>query len=240
MREILEEAVITYRQEAENLLFLAAPAVVIGPLLILVSAAGLTPELVCVPLLLALYLATYAAAVRAAGRVVNNMEPDPIASFLGAAMRTLRVIQVAAPGGLLLGGVWWCAIFLSDLGFDPASLLIGLGGTIAAFVWATRHVYDLPLVLVHDASANEAMSLGPQLADPNQTTAFTATIASPLVAAGLLSLLLGLAKPVFGGVVFAAAAGLWLPFAAMALTFSCDRLVSEALAQTDGRQRAAS
>ena len=240
MRELIEEAAITYRQEAENLLFVSAPAAVCGPVLVLISTAGRNAALVAVPLLLIVYLAAYAASVRATGRMLNNMEPEPVSSYLGALLRGAGVLRAAAPGGVLLFGVWWCAILISDQGFAPIALLLGLAGGGVAFAWAAQHAYDLPLVLVHDVQADEAAELGPQLVGPKQTTRLAGIVSLPLLAVGLLCLAIGAANPAFGGVLFAIAIGLWLPFAAIVFTSSCDRIVAEALSSDGYATRAAS
>lgn len=231
MRDILEDAAIIYRQEAESLLIIVAPAIVLGPILAMISASGLMPALVTVPVFLLLYLAAYAACVRAAGFVLDNQEPEPGSAYLGVLSSALEVIRAAAPGGFLLAVAWASALVLIGLGFPLLALAIGLLGTAAAFPWASRHAYDQPLILVHEVRAVEAVRVGSHFAEAfkSWTMILLAVVSLPLLAAVLLSWGLAAAvTPSFGGAVFALALALWLPFSALSLTGACARLVGAA------------
>lgn len=239
MRETLEDAAITYRQEAENLLLVAAPAMVLGPALVLTAAAGLKPALFSIPLLLILNVAVYAASVRAAGLVLGNAEPEPGAAYFGALQKTQSVIRAATPGTLLAALVWGAYLGIPHLGQPIVGAVVGIAGAAALFLWAAGHVYDLPLILCHGVGAADAGRIGrgltARLADP--APALLAVIAAPLLLAVLLTPLLGaLVRPAFGSAVFAAAFGLWLPYCALCLSSSCDRLVREAAATDSGRR----
>jgi hypothetical protein len=239
MREILEEALILYRQEAENLLFLASPAIIAGPILVLVSATGLTAALVCVLLILAVYLATYVSALAATGLVLASQEPDPVASYLAAFERVSHILKVALPGGLILGAAWMAGLIAGSEGFGLIGLAVGAAGAGMAFVWSAHRSFDLPLIVLHSLPAHDASELGQQLVrgDVGPTPQFAGVVASPLLVLALLSLALGqLLQPVFGGVLFAAGAAAWLPFAALAFGVACDRIVDE---MTAARSRAA-
>lgn len=233
-REILEDAAIMYRQEAENLVLIAAPAVVLGPILVLVSEAGLKPALVTIPLFFLLYLATYAASVRAASLVLSNVTPDPGRSFLGVLVRAPGIVWSAAPAGLLVGVAWGSALAVREYGFPLPATALALLTAAGAFFWFARHAYELPLMLVHDVGATDAGRMARRIAEDHwsSTLSFVAVVAAPMMAAGLLMpVLAAVVKPSFGGAVFAAAFALWLPFCAICLSLRCDRLVGEAAAE---------
>ncbi|MCH8849993.1 MAG: hypothetical protein IIC89_04120 [Chloroflexi bacterium] len=239
MREILEDAAITYRQEAENFLLVAAPAIVLGPVLVLMSAAGLKAALISIPLLLMLYVAVYAASVRAAGLVLSNAEPEPAASYLGVLWKAHSVIRAAIPGALLAALAWGAYLGIQHFGQPIVVAAAGIGGATALFFWAAHHVYDLPLILCHGVGTADAGRIGRGLAarQPDPAPALLLLVSTPLLLAVLLTPLLGaLVRPAFGSVVFAAAFGLWLPYCALCLASSCDRLVREAAAADSGRR----
>ena len=239
MREILEDAAITYRQEAENFLLVASPAIVLGPVLVLMSAAGLKPALISIPLLLILYAAVYAASVRAAGLVLGNAEPEPGASYLGVLQKAQGVVWAAIPGALLAALVWGAYLGIHDLGPPIVLAAVGIAGAAALFHWAARHMYDLPLILCHGVAGADAERVGRGLAArlPEPAPALLIFVAAPILLAVVLTPLLGaLVRPAFGSAVFAAAFGLWLPYCALCLSSSCDRLVREAAAIDSGRR----
>ena len=98
-----------YRQEAESLLLVVGPAIIAGPILVVVSATGLRPALASIPLLLVLYLAVYTAAMWAAGLMRGSAGPEPGASYAAALRSAPDVLLAAAPGGLLVGGRTSCS-----------------------------------------------------------------------------------------------------------------------------------
>ena len=230
MREILEDAAIIYRHEVESLLIIAAPAVVLGPMGVLIAGAGLRIALAVIPIVLLIYLATYAACVSASRLALGNDDPDPGRSYLEALGKAPMLLVAAGPGALLIGGSVASAFIIADEGFRLVALAVVLGGTGAAIWWVARHVYDFPLILAHDAGGSQALRAGPRLADLSEewTRWLLAAISLPLLLALVLSWGLGaMIKPAFGGAFFAALLALWLPFAALCLTAACDRLVGE-------------
>lgn len=233
MREILEDAAVVYRQEAEGLLIIVSPAIVLGPVLVVVAASGLRAGLAAIPAFLLLYLAAYAACVRAAGLVLSNQQPDPRLAYLSMLRQAQDVVRAAAPLGLLLAVVLASVFFLSDEGFHYLGLAVGLLGAAAAIHWSVRHAYEYQLILVHDLGAKDAREVGRHLAEGRVplTVAFLTAIGLPLLAAALASWGLAAAvNPAFGGAVLASALALWLPFAALCLTDSCLRLVDRTAA----------
>ena len=189
MRDILEDALITYRQEVASLLTLVAPAVLVGPFLVVLAASGLIMALVIVPLLVLLYLATYAACVRAAGFVLRNLAPDPALSYLDVLSASPDLLRVAAPGGILLAVVTACALVISDLAGPLLALQVGLLGFAAFLVWWARHAYDQPLILIHEVEAAEAAQVSAQLARGGLvwTLLLLGAAILPLVVVALLS-----------------------------------------------------
>lgn len=232
MRQIFEDAVITYWQEAVSLLTIVGLAVVAGPILVIVAASGLSGSIAVLPLFLLLYLLTYAACVRASGLVLSNLGPDPETSWLYAVSRFPDLLRAFAPGGLLLLATAGSTIVVSDQG--PALFaagLVGLLGAVTFLVWSARHAYDQPLMLVNELDAETAVDAGADLTRDSfsWTLLFLGAIGLPLVMAGLLSWALASAiTPTFGGAVFALALALWLPLPAITLTSTCARLVEGA------------
>ncbi len=219
---------ISYRQEAANLLMLVAPVLVAGPFIVLFAGTGLVASLAAVPLLLLLYLAAYAACVRATGLTMRNLSPDPSAAYLDALASSPDLLRVAAPGGVLLAAVTASGLIISHLGVPWLGLQVGVLGSVAFLVWWARHAYDQPLILVHEVEASEATRVGDQLAEGGLawTATLLALVSLPLFVAGLISWLLALSvAPLFGGAVFTLALALWLPFAALSLTGASTELV---------------
>jgi hypothetical protein len=233
MRETLEEAAILYRQEAEDLLFIAAPAAVLGPILLLVIAYSTTAAFVCIPLVLLLYFAVYAASVQAASMMMGSRSPEPGPSYTGVLMRAPDLLRIALPGGLLMAATWGICVFISDNGFPPIALLLGIAGGAIALAWVARHIFDVPLVVVHDMGASEAGALGSQMtAGPlSGPLVILLSIAAPLVGVAVLGLALAFViHPLFAGVLFSIGTAVWLPFAALALVFASERLVDQVVA----------
>jgi len=233
MREILEEAAIVCRQEVEDLLLIAAPAAVAGPILVLISTAGFTAAVVCIPIVLAIYLIVYAATVQASALMLRNMAPDPAEAYLAPLGSAVDIVRTTGPGLLFVAVLWGLALGVSNQGFSEVAFVLGIAGAAAVFVWAARHAFDLPLILVHGLDATDAQRFGAQFVGEDaipRSLSFCGGVASPLLVAGLLSVALGLMNPVFGAALFAAAFALWLPFGSLALSMACDRMVDDTVA----------
>jgi hypothetical protein len=234
MRQLLEDVLIVYRQEADNLLTIVAPAAILGPVLVIISAASPSAALVSVPVLLLLYLGTYATCVRASGAMLRNLAPDPMRALIDVLISAPSILIVAIAPILLLTVVMCGAIFVAEAGFILIGAAMGLIGIGAAIHWATQHPYDYSLLLAFDVSPDEAVRAGSNLAivARRETLVLLAMLAAPLAVVGLISLWAGifLGQPAGAG-IFLVALALWLPFPAIGLTFGCDRLVSETAAQ---------
>ncbi len=233
MRKILEDALITYRQEAANLLIFVGPAVVVGPIAALIAASGLVTALAMLPVFLLLYLATYAACVRAAGSVLNNLSPDAGTAYLEVLGGAPEVLRAAAPGAALLAGVAGGALVLGDLVAPLLGLAVAWLGGGCVLLWLARHAYDQPLILAHGMRTDDVARVGEQLAEDGflWTLTLLTVVGLPLLVGGLLAL--GLAAVVtaaFGAAVFALAVALWLPLSAISLTIACSRLVGDEVA----------
>ena len=228
MRQILEEAFITCWQEAASLGTMIAPAVLLGPIVVLIASAGLPVALVTLPFLLVVYLAAYAACVRAAGFVQRNLAPDPVLSYQDVLANAPELLRLILPGGLLLAVVTGSAFVINDQGAALVALEVAVLGAGVFLFWWARHAYDQPLLLAYEVEAPEARRVGSLLARGglSWTLCLVGAVSVPLLLAGLLSW--GLAAAVtapFGGAIFALALALWLPFAAFSLTAACARLV---------------
>lgn len=234
MRQLLEDVLIVYRQEADNLLTIVAPAAILGPVLVIVSASSPTIALAAVPLLLLIYLATYATCVRASGAMLRNLSPDPTRSFLEVLVSAPGILVVAIAPILLLTVVMCGALFVAQAGFIAIGAAMGLVGLGAAAYWVTQHPYDFSLLLAFDVDSDQAVRGGSKLAlvARDETLRLLALVAAPFAIVSLIALWAGifLGQPAGAG-IFLLALALWLPLPALALTFGCDRLVSEATPQ---------
>ena len=233
MRKILEDALITYRQEAASLMIFVGPAVVVGPIAALIATTGLSTALAMLPVFLLLYLATYAACVRAASSVLHNLSPDPGTAYLEVLSGAPEVLRAAAPGAALLAGVAGGALVLGDLVAPLLGLAVAWLGGGCVLLWLARHAYDQPLILAHGMRTDDVARVGEQLAEDGflWTLTLLTVIGLPLLGGGLLAL--GLAAVVtapFGAAVFALAVALWLPLSAISLTIACGRLVGDEVA----------
>jgi hypothetical protein len=234
MRQLLEDVLIVYRQEADNLLTIVAPAAILGPVLVIIAAASPAAALVSVPILLLLYLVTYATCVRASGAMLRNLAPDPARSFIDVLISAPSILIVAVAPVLLLTVVMCGALFVAEAGFVPVGAAMGLIGIAVAVHWVTQHPYDYSLLLAFDVGPDQAVRAGSNLAvvARRETTVLLAMLAAPLALVGLIALWAGifLGQPAGAG-IFLLAFALWLPFPALALTFGCDRLVSQPTTQ---------
>ena len=229
MRQIIEDALITFRQEAANLLIISAPAMLLGPILIIIADSGLTAALITLPLFLLLYLATYAACVRAAGFIVSNLAPDAGMAYLYVLSGWRDILRVGASGVLLLALILGGALVIGTYVSGLLGLALSALAIVAFLVWAAQHAFDQPLVLVYGASAEEVLHGESSRISRDYllwALILLAAISSPLFVAALVSWGLALAiAPSFGGAVFAMAVGAWLPLPALCLTTACSRAV---------------
>jgi hypothetical protein len=229
MRQAFEDAAMVYRQEVDGFLTIIAPAALLGPILVIVATADLVAGLVTIPIFLLLYVATYAACLRAGGLVLRSLSPEAGRAYLDALRSGVDLaVTCGAPAGVLLAaGVSSIVLVHNDLGIVALALLMLSGA--ALIEWASRHAYDQALVLAFDAPAAEALRISSLLIDLRPRTLRLVCLAcAPLAAAALVALWLGmvLAPPV-GGAVFVLALAFWLPFPALVLTLDYAQLQSE-------------
>ncbi len=230
MREIFEEAAITYYQEAGNLLLIAAPAVVLGPILVLVAGASLPVAVAVVPIFLVLYLVAYAACVRAAGFVLTNLAPDPGRAYLDVALNGRFLLGPVAPAGLLLAAVVDATLVMTHEGAWFMAIPVIVLAFGALILWSARHAYDLPLLVAHDVPAHEVNQIAPQLTRLGESwnLSLVAILAAPLALGALICWgLAALVTAPFGGALFALIVALWLPYPALVLTETSTRLAGE-------------
>lgn len=230
MKEILEEAAVVYRHEGESLLIIAAPAIVLGPLCVLIASAGLRAAFASIPVVMIVYLLTYAASLRAAKLVLESQEPDPARAFIESLLRLPSVIVASAPVALLMAAAPVAALLIANEGYVMVAFGVGLAAGLVALSWTARHVYDLPLIVGYDIGGFEALRAGRNVLDtaPGWTSRVFIATDLPLIIAWLVCWGLWAAlAPAFGAVVFAAVAALWVPFAALSFTGACMRLVSD-------------
>ena len=78
MRELFEDAVLVYRQEADSLLAIVTVTAVVSLVLLIVSAMGLTLALAAIPAFILMYLGTYALCLQWAGTrpITLNVSAD--------------------------------------------------------------------------------------------------------------------------------------------------------------------
>ena len=227
MGRILLDAAAHYRNEADDLLVIAAPAIVLGPILVIFASSGLGGALGTIPAFVLLFLLAHAACVRAAGLLKSGLRPDPAVAYLDVARRLALVLRAAAPGALLVAGISAAALVVGDLDYSAPALGLGVLGALAAFFWGSRHTYDLPLILIHGLVAEEAARLSEKVTGGNQlwTTFLLALVGAPLLVALLVSWgLAAVLSPPVGAIVFAAALALWLPFQALTFAAASDGL----------------
>ncbi|MDP3766856.1 MAG: hypothetical protein U1B78_06165 [Dehalococcoidia bacterium] len=231
MREILEEAAILYRQELESLQPIAAPVAVAGPILVIIATSSLIAALATTLVLLFLYGIAYAACVRAASLMLENSSPGAGDAYLDAFRAAYTLLRNGAPAMLLIAAIAGSALVISDQGFTSVSMLIGALGAATVVVWAGRHAYETPLVLLYGMSATDAEGASARLTGGETLGAsgFLAIVSLPVVIAALLGCGIGAAlAPPVGAAVFLIVVALWLPFAALSVTLACGRLVESA------------
>jgi hypothetical protein len=163
------------------------------------------------------------------------------AAWLDVLSRLPSVFVTAAPACLLALLVAGSAIVIGSQGFWYLAVADGLIGFAAGAHWATRHAYDLPLVIVFDAGNRDATDAGTRLAELEQewTVRLVTLLSLPLVAVGVLCVGIGmLLAPLAAAAVFLLALTVWLPFAALVLIAACQHLIDAHGAPAHGRARA--
>ena len=230
MREILEDAAIVYRQEAENLLIVAAPAVVLGPVCVLIAASGLQAAIISIPVLMVLYVLTYATSLRAARLILQSDEPDPLSAFASTLAKLPAILILLAPFGLLMATTAAASLIVANEGYALTAFALGLFGALVTLAWVARHAYDLPLVLAYGVGGFEALRAGRNVLETAPAWNARIFVATGLPLMGSLLICWGLwtmLSPAFGASVFAALAALWMPFAALSFMGACTRLVGQ-------------
>jgi hypothetical protein len=231
MREIFEDAVLVYRQEADSLLSIVTPTAVLALVLLIVSTISLTAALAILPVFVLLYLATYSACLQWAGTITTSRSfGRGRASWLALLVRTPSIIVTAGPACLLTLLVAGSAIVVGHEGFWYLAIADGLVGVAAGAHWMTRHAYDQPLVIVFEAGGRAAVEAGGQLTELARewTARLVGLLSLPLVIVAVLCAGLSvLLAPLAGAAVFLLALTVWLPFAALVLTGGCQRLMDE-------------
>ncbi len=229
MREILEDSALIYRQELDSLFTILVVGVVMGPILLILAATGLKMGLALLPLIFLFYLGLYASNLSWADyQLANGSSSDSLPLML--LRRAPDLVTSAAPLGLLLVVVSACGIVVSDLGFGYLALLAAAAGFFAAGHWLTQHAFELPLIVVYNASARQASAASAQLDDDAKqwTLRFLMTAGAPMIAIGLISVWLAVATvPLVGAAVFLLALTLWMPFGSLCLVSACARLLGE-------------
>lgn len=231
MRELLEDAVLVYRQEADSLLPIVSVTAVLSLILLVFSAVSVTLALVVIPLFVILYLASFSFCVQWAGTFsTSRTRGRGHKPWLELVVRIPAIARAAAPGCMLAVLIAGSAVIAGDAGFWYLSIAVGVLGLAAGSQWLVKHAYDSALVIVFDAGASDAIEAGARLtADSPEWNARLLTLMfSPLFAAGAFCVLLGwLLAPLAGAAIFVLSLSAWLPFAALVLTNACQRLMDE-------------
>ena len=230
MRDLVEDSALIYRQELESLFTLMLPGIILGPVLLIIAAGGLTAGLALVPVILLLYLGTYAACLNWAGYQLTSSPPPLGPMLLVLLRRAPDIILSAAPVGILIAAMAACGLVVADQGFAYLALLAAAAAFFTTAHWFSRHTYELPLVVVYGASARQAAEASARLDDDAKqwTMRLLLLIGAPVVIVGLLSVWLAWAlAPMAGAAVFLLALTLWMPFGSLCLVAACARLLGE-------------
>ena len=231
MREIFEDSVLVYRQEADSLLAIVTPAAVLALVLLIISTLSLTIALATVPAFILLYLATYSVCLQWAGTMSTNRSfGRGRTAWLELVVRAPSILLSAAPACLLALLVAGSAIVVGHAGFWYLAIADGLLGAAAGAHWVTRHAYDQPLVIVFEAGGRAAVEAGGELAElaHDWTVRLVGVLTLPLVIVAIVCVGLGLMlAPLAGAAIFLIALTVWLPFAALVLASGCQRLMDE-------------
>lgn len=239
VRRILEEGLVTCWQEADNLLTIIFPAVLAGPVGVVIADSSVVGAAIVVPALLFTYFFVYAACVRATGQLSHGLSPDPLGAYRDVLFAPRDVGRVLAPGIGLLAATLAGMVFLSHQGYVALAVALGLGGAAAFLVWASHHIYELPLILVEGVYGSDALAASRELREDDVAWArsLLALLSAPLVVVALISWgVAAVFAPAMGAAIFALAVALWLPFAAFAVSAACLEWMSSRLGATAGMQ----
>jgi hypothetical protein len=231
MRELFEDAVLVYRQEADSVLTVVGVTAVLSLILLLLSAMSMTFALTAVPLFVLMYLATYALCLQWAGSTSTSRTFGyGTKPWLEVLARGPSILYAAGPACVLAVLVAGSAVIAGHEGFWYLSIADGLLGLAAGLQWLIRHAYDEPLVVVFDVGARDAIDAGSRLteSDPEWTIRVLAWLFAPLIVVGAICVGLGmLLAPLAAAAVFVLALTAWLPFAALVLAGACQRLLDD-------------
>jgi hypothetical protein len=231
MRELFEDAVLVYRQEADSLLTVVGVTAILSLLLLIFAAMSLPFALAAIPLFVLMYLAAYGLCLQWAGTTSTSRTfgygRKPWLELLA---RAPSILYAAGPACVLAVLVAGSAAIVGHEGLWYLAIADGLLGLAAGLQWLVRHAYDEPLVVVFDAGARDAIEAGERMtaADPEWTIRVVGGLMAPLVAVGAVCVALGLfMAPLAGAAVFVLALTAWLPFAALVLTSACQRVLDD-------------
>ncbi len=231
MRELFEDAMLVYRQEADNLLTIVTVTAVISLILLIASAMSLTLSLAAIPLFIVLYLVTFSLCLQWAGFMSTSRTAGRgDKPWLDLLARAPSILYAAGPGCLLALLVASSAAVAGDAGFWYLSIAVGVLGLFAGVQWFAKHAYDGAIVIVFDAGARDAIDAGARLAEDwhEWTMRLIGLLSLPLVVTGAVCVLLGMTlAPLAGAAIFVLALAVWLPFAALILASACQRLMDE-------------
>jgi hypothetical protein len=239
VRRILEEGLVTCWQEADNLLAIVFPALIAGPVGVVIADASPTAAILVIPVLLIVYFFVYAASIRATGLLSHGLPPDPLAAYRDILRAPRDLARVLGPGIVLLAATMAGMAFLSHQVSVALAVALGLGGAAVFMVWAAHHIFELPLILVEGVYAVDALETSRELheSDVAWNRTLLAAVSLPLVGVALVAWgIAAVIAPAMGAAIFALAVALWLPLAAFAVSAACLEWMSARMAATAGVQ----
>jgi hypothetical protein len=231
MRYLFEDALLVYRQEADSLLTVIAVTAVSSLVLLIGAALSLTFALASIPLFITLYLFAFCVCLQWSGTMATS-RPSTRGwnAWLELVQKGPAVIYAAGPGCVLVMLVTASGVVAADAGFWYLAFPVGALGLFAGAQWMLRHVYDVVLIVLFDARAQDAIDIGGQMTDGayEWSSRVTALVSLPLAAAGTLAIFIGFwLAPLAGAALFVLVLAAWLPFCALVLTNACQRLLDE-------------
>ncbi len=231
MRDLLEDAILVYRQEADGLLSIVTVTAVLSLILLVMSAMSMTLALVALPIFIILYLASFSWSVQWAGTFSTSRTSDRGQKpWLDLLARAPSIAYTAAPGCLLALLIAGSAIIAGDAGFWYLSIAVGILGLAAGAQWFAKHAYDEALVIVFEARASDAVEAGSRLTEASAewNARLLGLTCAPLFIVAIPCVVLAWwLAPLAGAALFVLALSAWLPFAALVLTNACQRLMDE-------------
>jgi len=231
MREIFEEAVLVYRQEADSLLAIVTPTAVLALVLLILATMSLTFALAVLPIFILLFLATYSMCLQWAGGIATTRHfGRGRSAWLELLLRAPAILIAAAPGCLLALLVAGSAVVVGHEGFWYLAVADGILGVAAGSQWITRHAYDQVLVIVYEGGGRSAVDAGQELAEVtgDWTGRVILLTLAPLILVAVLCAGISLVLvPLAGAAVFLLALTVWMPFAALVLVGACQRVMDE-------------